>query len=150
MINDNRKKLLINPAFQKTFLKYTIGSALAVSAFYYLALWVFFANLESKGLSMGLAPDHIFFLFVRQQVASLGVFFLAASLLMVLGLLVYGLYVSNRIAGPIHQVVTQMKNNRLENKSELIQFRKKDFFHELADEANLTISGRSARNGLQR
>lgn len=136
---DNRTVLLIDPPFQKSFLKYTVGSALGVSVFYFAAISVFFSSFRDKGLAMGLSADHIFFRFLDEQKMSLDIIFLVTTLLMTMGLMIYGLYLSNRIAGPIHHVKRYLREFREGLVNEPLKFREKDYFEGLADEVNQSL-----------
>jgi hypothetical protein len=131
-----RKKLLIDPEFQKSFLTYTIGTAMAVVGVFFLAIRVFFWRLETKGVAIGLPSDHIFFQFVREQRWTMDVIFLVTACATVAILVSTGLHLSNRIAGPIYRARKYLAAYREGNKAGKLAFREKDYFTELATSIN--------------
>lgn len=141
---DLRKRLLIDPVFQKSFLTYTIGSALAVVSIFFAAIRVFFWRLESKGVSIGLPKDHVFFQFVREQRWTMDVIFLITACATVAILVSTGLHLSNRIAGPIFRAKKYLAGLRAGEVTGPLAFREKDYFQDLADSIN-----ESLENGLK-
>jgi hypothetical protein len=141
-----RKVLFIDPPFQKSFLLYTVGSALGVSLVYFLAVAFFFSRFRTQGVALGLAPDHVFFRFLSEQEFYMGIVFFSTTVLMTLGLLYYGLYLSNRIAGPIHHAKEFLQKTRKGEVSRTLQFREKDYFNGLAEEINQTLAVVSNQN----
>lgn len=136
----NRRKILyIDPPFQNSFLKYTVGSAIGVSGFYFLAIRIFFWRFKAKGASIGLSPNHVFFRFLDDQRASLDLIFAVATLLMSACLVIYGLYLSNRIAGPIYHLKKYLKAFREGRSQGPLKFRTHDYFTAVADEVNATL-----------
>ncbi len=133
---DLRKKLLIDPEFQKNFLAYTVGSSLVVVAIFFTAIRLFFWRLESKGIAIGLPKDHIFFQFVREQRWTMDVIFLLTACATVAILVSAGLHLSNRIAGPIYRAKKYLADLKSGEKVGQLSFRQKDYFQELAVSIN--------------
>jgi predicted membrane protein len=140
-----RKVLFIDPQFQKSFLLYTVGSAIGVSTFYFAAVAIFFSRFRSQGEALGLAPDHVFFKFITEQEFFMTITFIVVTILITVGLIYYGLYLSNRIAGPIHHAKTFLQQTRTGKAGPLLQFREDDYFNSLAEEINQTLQARPAR-----
>src|ERR1700722_13141193 len=96
---DRRKYLLINPQFQLSFLGYTIGMALVIVAVFYFSNMYFFWRFAEKGKEIGLEPDHIFFKFLKEQHQTMDIIFLVTAVFAFIFLIVYGYYLSHRVAG---------------------------------------------------
>lgn len=140
MNQDNRRTLLIDPYFQKRFIAYMAGVSVAISAFYFFAITAFFWRFQAKGEEIGLSPDHIFFKFLDEQKNTLSIFFLAATICMVGGLIAHGFYLSNRIAGPLFRLNKYLQSIRSGTASEPLNVRSSDFFQGVFTEVNETIA----------
>lgn len=134
-----RQKLLIDPPFQLCFLAYTIGIAVIISAIFFAANRYFFWEFTQQGKALSLPANHAFFLFLDSQRKTLDLVILLASLTVVAVLTVYGLYLSNRVAGPIHRLKKHLEEYQSSNQFSDFQFRKNDFFPELAQSVNESI-----------
>lgn len=143
---DERKKLLINPPFQLNFLSYTLGTSLTVVLIFFAANRYFFWKFVEKGRTMGLPENHVFFRFLDEQQFTFDMIFLVSSLA-VIGLLVfYGLYLSNRIAGPIHHLKGYLEA-RLKNQAVgELRFRERDYFRELEEVVNKSFPAGAERS----
>jgi hypothetical protein len=142
-----RKRLLIIPQFQLSFLRYTVGLTLLVSGIYYGAIKFFFWRFRAVAEGMKIPSDHVFFRFLAEQEYTMGKIFLATSVIMAVVLIIHGLYFSNRIAGPIYHIQNHFKklsDGSLPKGTE-VKFRKGDYFHELAKEANELFGAHSKR-----
>ncbi len=101
---NNRRVFLINPPFQKRFIAYTAGIGLGVIGIFYVANTYFFWRLYEQGKRIGLQPGHPFFNFVDGQRFVMDMIFLITSAVVLSVVLLYGLRMSNRIAGPIYHL----------------------------------------------
>ena len=127
----DRKKLLIDPHFQLRFLGYSISTALLVTVVFFTANRIFFWMFAQKGRDLGLPQDHIFFRFIEQQRWTMDVISVVTAFVVSALLVAYGLYFSNRIAGPIHHLKHFLRQRLEGDKTGALQFRKNDFFPEL-------------------
>lgn len=135
----DRKTLLIDRPFQVYFLVYTVGIALTVSLIYFAASRFFFLRFLEQGKDLGLPANHAFFQFLETQQTTLDLALLFASLIVITVLILYGMYLSNRIAGPIYQLKKHLSDYQNGKEYSDIQFREKDFFPELAQSVNQSI-----------
>lgn len=139
LLPSRRKRWLINPAFQLSFLGYTVGVSFVVGAIYYGATRYFFAEFASQAVEAGIPPGHIFFVFLDSQRATMDALFIISSVL-ILGVLTgLGLYLSNRVAGPIHNAQEYLLRVAAGQETGSLRFRKKDYFHELAEAINESL-----------
>ena len=140
MNSQNRKKrsLLINPKFQWTL----IGYAALVSVLILISIYALFSfgfhQFNQFGSQAGLAPDNIYFQFIEMQQSTFTRVIVAIAIVVTAILLIGGLYISHRIAGPIYRMQKELQDMSEEKPVDLraIQFRKKDYFPELAETFN--------------
>ncbi|MBS1958392.1 MAG: hypothetical protein JST80_02880 [Bdellovibrionales bacterium] len=141
--SSNRKKssLLINPKFQWTL----IGYASFIAGLILLAVYGLFSfgfhEFVSIGTQAGLPSDHVYFQFIRMQETTFLRVIAAIALLIAVILIVGGLIISHKIAGPIYRMQKELTTMATAENPELrnINFRKGDFFPELADAFNALV-----------
>lgn len=131
-----RRKLLINKKFQLSFLTYLVVSALSVVVIFYAANWAFFYKFETLGRTAGLPPDHVFFLFLRDQARTMNVIFAVTSVVTVLFHVSVGLVLSHRVAGPLLRLRNHLTKIAEGAPDSPVNFRKKDYFQELPEAYN--------------
>ncbi len=140
MNSQNRKKrsLLINPKFQWTLIGYTAMIATLILITVYGFISYGFHDFVQIGNQAGLPTDHIYFQFIQMQEVTFNRVILMIALVIGLILLVGGLVISHKIAGPVYRMQKEFNDMRESGSSELrpIQFRKGDFFPELAESYN--------------
>jgi methyl-accepting chemotaxis protein len=134
-----RRKLLIDPSFQLYFLAYSVGIAVIVSAIFFIANRLLFQSFLTQGRALGLPPEHMFFRFILEQRAVLDLTLIGTSLIVIFLLIAYGLYLSNRVAGPIYRLKNSLKAYTASGKFSPVKFRKRDFFQDLATSVNDAI-----------
>lgn len=141
-----RKVLLINRKFQIKYLLQTILLSLSVITIFFFVIRLNIASFRSSAISSGLNPDHIIFETLNRLQASLDVYFIFGSIMVIIVVLGFGLFMSNQVAGPVHHIVTHLRKIRSgETAPSEIKFRKNDFFQELADEINKSIETKELR-----
>lgn len=133
---NRRSALLINPKFQISFLIYTASIAAITAAIFYGAIYYFFWKFRTMGAAVGLPSDHVFFRFLLEQQTSLNWCWFIVSILAVTVIIVSGMYLSHRVAGPIHHLQEHMEKIAKGESAGEVQFRKQDYFPELADAYN--------------
>ena len=142
-----RKQLLIDPHFQMSFLGYSVSTAILVTAIFFTANRVFFWFFAQKGKTLGLPENHIFFRFIAQQRWTMDLISVITALLVSAVLVAYGLYFSNRIAGPIYHLKNHLRD-RSEGKSRgPLHFRNNDFFPELPELVNRALNSSDREAG---
>ena len=132
----NRKRYLINPRFQMSFLVFSsIVSILGMSVFF-LSIKYFFWSFHQLGEKYGIPADHIFFKFIDDQSAKMNVLFLLTAIIVLIISLVGAVMLSHRVAGPIYRMTQHF--NSIKSKADMkeVKFRKGDFFIELQNAFN--------------
>jgi hypothetical protein len=132
------RSFLINPKFQWTLIGYAAAGATLILLTIYGLISYGFHRFVEVGTVLGLAPDNVYFEFIRMQEVSFNQVILAIALAIGLVLMVGGLVISHKIAGPIHRMKKEFRKMQESDPPALqeIQFRKGDFFPELAESFN--------------
>lgn len=134
----NRKirKFLINPKFQIAFLTINVVLSVSFSLVFWLAVKKSFSEFKEMGRSAALPPNHVFFTFIEKQESNLNMTMLFAFLLIFSIGLLFSLWFSHRIAGPIHRLCNALEEMQKNKKLKAITFRKNDFFLEIPEAFN--------------
>jgi signal transduction histidine kinase len=103
------------------------------------AVAYFIYQLKHLGYSIGLQVNHPYFVFISKQSMRLYAIFAISSILIFITLIIFALYYSHRIVGPIYQLKKYLiKIANGEDGAEL-SFREKDFFPELPAHVNAAV-----------
>jgi len=135
----NRKVYLINPAFQLKIIGYALFIAVVTIAVFYMSNLFFIGKLVAIGKSLDFPADHSFFLFIREQKRMMHSVFFGTASLVVLTILVGGVILSHRIAGPIYRLQEYLESIVADRTFKKLTFRKTDFFYDLAESINKTL-----------
>jgi hypothetical protein len=134
------RRFLINPDFQIRFLISIMAIAIITIFIFFAAKIIFFASVRHHLLSSGMPREHVAFTFLAKQSRAMDglVAIIAFVECLVLGF--WGLWQSNRIAGPLYRL--QKEVNEILNGAPVkkIRFRENDFFPEVAELANKLIA----------
>jgi sensor histidine kinase YesM len=150
MTTNQRKLRLINPVFQISYLSHMLGVAAVVSLCYALANYYFFRQLLSMGNQVGLPPEHAFYRFIEQQKTNMNWIYVFTSLAIFSFICLFGLYISHRIAGPIHKLQVYLQNYKNGRRGEKFSLRQGDYFRELEDAVNNCLSDPSTQGSSLR
>lgn len=138
-----RKKssILINPRFQWTLIGYAAVLTLVILVSMFGLFSLGFHEFLVIGQQAGLPSDHVYFQFIQMQEATFVRVFAALALVVGSILIVGGLVVSHKIAGPIYRMKKEFTEMVNQDPVQLkkINFRKGDFFPELADSYNEVV-----------
>jgi len=133
---EKRKQLLIMPEFQNKFIIYTSLISIITISEFFIINWIFISKFIKKGQDLGIPSNHIYFTFIYQQRNFLGTISLISALVLVSLITCFGLYISNRIAGPIYRIQTYLIEWKNGKTTEKLKFRDSDYFKELASAVN--------------
>lgn len=122
------KNLLINPAFQIKLLSYFVIMFLVTTISLYSTTFLFFWRLKQKALDVGIPDGHVFFQFLANQKSDLDGLFIGLAIFNLLILIGVGLFLSHRIAGPLHKLKNHL--SKLPGDPEDFKLRENDFFQE--------------------
>jgi len=135
-----RRQYLVNPGFQLRFMLYLSIAVSIGLAILYLSNYFYFDVLSSEGRELGLDPSHPYYEFIQDQRRLLNRTYLIVSVAVFIGLMIFGLFLSHRVAGPIYRIESYLKQvTKGEVHLRPVTLRKGDFFPELADIVNDTI-----------
>lgn len=137
-----RRKYFINPKFQGSFIQLVIGIALLINLILYATNIFIFFKFNLYGETLDYESKQQFYSFFQDQISLLNQSFLIVGTIIFAIIFVFGLLVSHKVAGPLYNLTLQLK--KLQSLDDLnnihhitgTQFRKTDFFHEIATEYN--------------
>ena len=139
MSKNQRKVYLINPKFQLKVTSYFIFLAIINILVFYGCVYYFFDIFHSKGIEIGLPENHVFFMFIEDQITRMTSIFVVMAILTVLILLIAGVLISHRIAGPMYRLNMDLRGMAEKKELKSLKFREKDFFQEIPEAFNLVV-----------
>lgn len=125
--------ILINKAFQFKLISYFAGLFVLTTVTLYSTTYLFFWNMQKKGMSVGIPEGHVYYQFLQNQKHDLDLLFIGLAITNFLLLIGVGFVVSHRIAGPIHKIKIFLQDPKNHDK---VQMRQNDFFKELGPIVN--------------
>ncbi|MCX6112926.1 MAG: hypothetical protein NTY22_06585 [Proteobacteria bacterium] len=134
-----RRIYLINKDFQIKFIVYTLLLSIVTIAIFYGMVYFFFEESITLGVNAGFPAGHVYYKFIEDSRADMNTYFIIASIVVFIVIFVSGLFFSHRIAGPIYRMNMYLRSIATENLATTINFRKMDFFQELAISYNKRI-----------
>lgn len=133
-----RKKFLINPKLQLTVIGFNLTLAfLAIGVIYAENVYLFkkFTGADFPDME----ADPIILQMIQEEQVKMNIVFAITSIFVLCLLVVGGLILSNRIAGPIYRLHKHM-SDVVEGKTvDDVVFRKKDYFQEVAQTFNRVL-----------
>lgn len=125
-----RKVILINKPFQYSILAWFSCLSIILISIFYSTILYFFYNLKKEATSVGLPHDHIFFTFINEQKSIMDNVFIVSSIVAILVILMGGLILSHKVAGPLYRLTKHLQGYDKNNIPPL-KFRKGDYFPEI-------------------
>ncbi len=120
-------------------------SLILIAAFYF-GIRYSFIQFENEAILLDVDPQSPIFAFLTSVRARLGLLFLFAASFSAVWISLYGLYLSHRIAGPIHRMKAHLKFLQENPKNfDKVHFRKKDYFDDLEEAFNEFIVSRAPK-----
>ena len=98
--------------------------------FFFISYW------RDLGVHAGLEANNVFFDFLEQMKITLGYVLVGVILLTTLLVTTLGLYMSNKMAGPIYNLVKYFQDLSVNGWTKPIAFRANDYFVELMESLN--------------
>lgn len=140
-----RKQWVVLPDFQYHFMNRLFAIfVLVICLFGTQALWYFY-EIQQIGVAAGLEEGHIYYQFINSVILKYTLSFTITIILCSLVFYAFGLYMSNKIAGPIFSLNLSLKK-RLEGKDldpTPIKIRSDDYFQDLAQNIRLNLEKNS-------
>lgn len=141
-----RRQLIVDKTFQSSFIKLFTGSAVLVNMILYCANLAIFYNFNKYGETLKFEERQKFYQFFQDQVITLNKVFLITGVAVFVLLFIYGIFASHKVAGPLFNLKLRLKSlqeiTNLEDVHNLTgtQFRKSDYFKDLAKEYNMALT----------
>ena len=134
-----RRNFLINPNFQLKISGWFLLLAIINILIFYGCVYSFFDIFYQKGLEIGLPKNHVFFMFIEDQINQMNIIFIISSLITLTFLLISGILISHRIAGPMFRFTRHLTELSGHGNFSKVNFRKGDYFCEVADAFNKVV-----------
>jgi hypothetical protein len=136
-----RQQFLINPAFQVSVIRQMLVLTGLVIGIFYAANYYHFWSLAAQGLALGLPPTHVFFKFLSEQQRTMDLIFIVTSLLTLVTIVGFGLFLSHRVAGPLYRLKQYLAEPSADTQTlEPLKFRDGDYFPDVAEAINVRLS----------
>jgi len=132
-------KLLIHPKFQIKFIVFLVAALFLAILFFYLGEIYFLKEITAYGKELNLPPDHAFYKLLGLQKSIMNKVFLFTSIFVFIYLVIFGLILSNRIAGPLIKLRSYFEDMAETGNLRKIEFRKGDFFKEIEVAFNKSV-----------
>ncbi|MEY4615409.1 MAG: hypothetical protein RJB66_369 [Pseudomonadota bacterium] len=128
-----RKRWLILPEFQIHFINRLTALFAMLIAVFVVHTMYYFNELRALGEQAQLPSDHVYYSFIEsvgnKYIVSVSVAFSIAGVIFYL----FGIYFSNKIAGPIYRLMKILDELKIEpDKQVSFSVRKGDYFEDLA------------------
>lgn len=134
-----RKILLVNPRFQFSFMSHTLLMTILVLLTVYVFKIYMLWDLKDAAINAGIPTSHEFISMIEHRSIMVDVGFIILSVLLIVFMLGWTLWVSHRVAGPIHRIRNEIKKIIDGQPLQRIGIRDHDYFHELKESVNLLI-----------
>ena len=128
------KNLIINPRVQLKLIAVFAGVFLLTIGTLYSTILLFFWKFHEKALNVGIPEGHVFFRFLAEQKHSLDMLFIALAVINFFILILVGIIISHRIAGPVEKLKNHLDN--IHSEAEDFRLRDSDFFSEISPVVN--------------
>ena len=93
-----RKIILINPKFQLKISAYFAFLTVVNIAIFYSCIRYFFQVFVDMGVEIGLPKNHVYFMFMEDQMLTMNIVFLISSIVTIGLLMIFGVFISHKIA----------------------------------------------------
>lgn len=130
------RALLIDPKFQLNVITYAIVLGVVNFVILYAAFRYGFKMFFNAGVDMKLSPQNAYFQLLRDQVDSFTLIFGMVGFANACIVIVGGLILSHRVAGPLYRLKTHISQINAGITTGDVKFRKKDYFQDLAEVYN--------------
>jgi hypothetical protein len=140
---------LLFPGFQLTIICYALAASVVIIGTFYFTNHYLVSEFIAQGKSLGLEPTHPYFIFMTEFQKIVNKVFWWTLAMTFLLLPVGGIFLSHRVAGPLHRLREHMKGLAQGKSFKPVSFRKKDYFQELVKPYNDIVSQLESKKNKQ-
>lgn len=137
-LKGRRKNYLIDPQFQNKIILLFFILSFSILSIIYLFDSYYFEYFIQKGKDLNLEQGHVYYRLLEEQKDKMDRVFIITSLTVTVLVLIFGLILSHKIAGPLYRLRQFFLNKEYENGTEL-NFRKGDFFTDIPQVINESL-----------
>lgn len=130
------RNYIINKNFQLSFILHSFIPTFFCFITSYCALVIYFSEAVNDGVSAGLPPEHAYFTLIANQKILLNYFFLINGTASLMFFIIWGIFISHKIAGPLYRLTRFFADGDASNPEKKLSFRPGDFFQEIPDTIN--------------
>ncbi len=123
--------MLINKNFQYRFVLCTFLPVLLIQIVLWLALEIYLNTMITKAQTAALPLDHFYYRLIDEQLKLLKILFVSVGAVGFFVTVIWGLFISHKIAGPFYRMTNMLNDNDPNLKT--LKFRPGDFFPEVGD-----------------
>lgn len=127
----NKRNFLIYPSFQIKLIFFFILINFINLIIFFMANRYFFMVFEGKGQALGIPSSHIFFRFIESLKTDMNIIFIFSASLTLVLVLIGGLIISHKAAGPIYRLLLELKGMKESKSLNKISFRSGDYLKEV-------------------
>lgn len=128
------KNLIINPRVQFKLIAVFSGVFFLTVSTLYSTIYLFFWRFHEKAINVGIPEGHVFFKFLYEQKHNLDMLFVALIIVNFFVLILVGIVISHRIAGPIEKLKNHLET--IHDEAEDFRLRENDFFSDISPVVN--------------
>jgi len=144
-----KRRFVIYPKFQYSLVGFFVAATLVNALFFFITVNSFLEAIKSNLKSLNLSTSNPFFSFISTQQVTINIVLGVVTLLGVTATFWGGLWISNKVAGPLHRILRIMKRcDDHKNYATKIELRKGDYFNDVRDgiNAHFEIVDREIKN----
>ncbi len=143
-LKGRRKNYLIDPQFQNKIILLFFILSISVLSIIYLFDSYYFEYFIQKGKDLNLEQGHVYYRLLEEQKDKMDRVFIITSITVTILVVIFGLILSHKIAGPLYRLRQYFMNNEYENGTDL-RFRKGDFFTDIPQVINKSLKEKSRK-----
>ena len=133
------KNYLLYPRFQVRLIFYFLLVTGTNIFLFFLANQYFFNVFRQKGKELGIPANHIFYSFISKLETEMDLIFVGVSAFGVMIVILLGLLLSHRVAGPLYRFSTDLKGMAKSGKLAKVRFREKDYMMDIEEDFNAVV-----------
>lgn len=133
-----RKRYLIDPNFQIKIIILFLFLSFSILTIIYLFDTYYFEYFIQKGKDIDLEKGHVYYRLLQEQKKKMDTVFLYLSITLTIFVLIFGVFLSHKIAGPLYRLRIFFKEKEYEDGIPLV-FRKGDFFQDIPKIVNQSL-----------
>jgi hypothetical protein len=147
---NGRNNYLINPKVQLSFVLFFLFLSLVTTALFYIYTLMNLNELQMIAAENTIVGQEQLINLIKDYKLHTSHVFLFTALISSTFILIGGIYLSHKVAGPVYRMIKYFKMRRNNEHNGPLQLRKDDFFHDLKDEINAFFEDEEEREEIEK